>query len=120
MKLLVKHPYYCNEYNYESGNNVEYETFKEFYDDWHDADVDMNLIFRFDVLEYLDNYEDNEDQLTGYYANVFIIKQRKGLFLPITIKRIEAKDEDLLMSILERHWMKLKEIWTPISTGTLK
>lgn len=54
MKLLVEHPYYCNDNNYFSNEpRQEYSTFSDFYEDWHDVDTDYNLIFRFKGCSWL-------------------------------------------------------------------
>lgn len=113
MKLLVKHPYYCSESNYYSHEPQErFETFSDFYDDYHDADIDMNLIFRFDISQ--------DDDTGEYSADIFMIQQRKGIFKPIAIDRIEEKDEELMTQLLTKHWERLKEMWNPISKTEFK
>ena len=49
LKRLVscEHPYYCSDGNYYSNEpNQRYETMTEFLDDFEDADINMNLVFK--------------------------------------------------------------------------
>ena len=110
MKLAIDHPYYCSESNYYSNEAAKtYNTFKDFLDEYGDSyDVDLNLIFRFDVREC----EDNPGVYSAYF---FMIKQRKGLFCPIRILVFTEADEPQAINMLTKHWLKLRELWEPIS-----
>jgi len=108
MKLLIEHPYYCSDSNYYSNEAAqEFATFADFYEEFHDADLDYNLIFRFDVRE--------REESKRCYAEIFMMLQRKGIFKPITIQYFDEKDEELAIPLLNKHWEKLKEMWKPIS-----
>lgn len=108
MKLLVEHPYYCSDNNFYSNEASEtFQTFADFYEEYHDADIDLNLIFRFDVFEREDSKR--------CYAQIFIIRQRKGIFSPVRIEYFDKQDEVLAIPLLQKHWQKLIEIWEPIS-----
>lgn len=105
--IADKHNYYCSDSNYYSNKaGHHYDTFKEFYSDWNDVDVDMNLIFRWDVYK-----RDNG----SFYSQVFIIHQRKGIFNPIYISSIGEDDLNPFLELMAKHWVTLKQIWTPIS-----
>ena len=105
--LAVNHDYYCSDSNYYSNDaSLYYETFSDFYDEFNDADVDMNLVFRWD-LKFLE--ENNE-----YYLEIFQMKQRKGIFTPIHIEVFEEKDIPLFLEYLKPHIEKLKSIWKPL------
>lgn len=105
-KLALKHDYYCSDNNYyDSQCKGHYDTWKEFYDEFKDADIDMNLVFRWDV------HEDDGH----YYAMVFMMHQRKGIFTPHWIKRIEQDDVDSFKKFMRMHWEKLESIWRPLN-----
>ncbi len=63
--LLAEHPYYCSESNYYSNDaNAEWETMTDFLAEFDSADVDMNLVFRWDIRQ---RDKGNPDR---YYAEV--------------------------------------------------
>jgi hypothetical protein len=108
--LAVKHDYYCHESNYYSNEAREiYASFEAFYSDWNDADVDMNLVFRWDVKQV-----DEDTVEAGYYAQIFIIQQRKGIFVPVVIEKIEENNVPLFLQFLKPHLEKLKKNWLPL------
>ena len=50
--LAVEHDYYCHDSNYYSNDaGGEWNTWSDFYKEYNDADIDMNLIFRYDVAK---------------------------------------------------------------------
>lgn len=104
--LAIDHDYYCSDNNYYSNEAaLEYETFADFYEVFHDADVDMNLIFRWDVKE--------RDESKRHYLELFMMNQRKGIFRPIYVALFDEKDVELLAKYLKPHIEKLKAIWKP-------
>ena len=113
MKLAIEHPYYCSDSNYFSNDaGATFETFDDFYSEYYDADIDMNLIFRWDVIE---KRTSNDKPAGKYRAEIFMIRQRKGIFCPIQINDFNKEDEVNFTKLLERHWKRLKEMWQPIS-----
>ena len=112
-QLAVEHPYYCNESNYFSRDAGEvFDTATEFLDEWGDADIDMNLVFRWDV-----KLVDDDQPELGYCAEVFIMQQRKGIFMPVQISKISEAEAERFMKYLELHRQRLIELWAPLSTG---
>lgn len=108
----IKHPYYCSESNYHSNEaNVQYETMQDFLDDFEDADVDMNLCFRWDVHNTVD--EEGYEIEGKYSAEVFLMLQRKGIFRPCIIKEFEEKDMDRFINYVQKHAETIKQIWAP-------
>lgn len=106
--LLVEHDYYCSDSNYFGLSfETKYATFQDFYDDMGDADLDMNLVFRFDVFQ---NEEDNT-----YYMQIFIIHQRKGRFVPFFIESVKESDFELIKKYLEPRFKDLKNLWKPFN-----
>lgn len=111
-KLHVDHPYYCNMGNYYSNEPyMEFETMSEFLDEFEDADIDMNLIFRWDIKERGENAAKHD----RYCAEVFIMHQRKGNFRPIDIRHVNESEAVRFNALLEKHWEKIKELWNPIN-----
>lgn len=107
--LAVKHDYYCSMGNYYSNEPGEtFKTWKDFYNEYHDADVDMNLIFRFDV-----SLIDDQDVGLGYEMKVFMMHQRKGIFAPHNIEKVEEEDVESILSLLSGHFKKIQNIWSP-------
>ena len=106
-KLSVEHNYHCSESNYYSNEaNEEYETMTTFLEEYKDADISMNLIFRWDIFKEDDGI---------YRAEVFMIKQRKGIFSPCTIETISEKEAIEFEKIAKKHFNYLLEIWKPIT-----
>jgi hypothetical protein len=106
------HPYYCadnNHYNY-----TEYEEFKDwesFFNEYGDSDVDQNLIFRWDI----ENHESCVDDEIHFSLLLFMIQQRKGIFRPIKVIKIDRDDQEKINHYLSKHWSRLIDIWNPIS-----
>lgn len=97
------HPYKCNTRNFYSNEaNEQYDNITEFLDEYEDADIDMNLVFRWDVHKT----EDGE-----YYVEIFLILQRKGIFRPISIDSILEDDVERFETYLQKHKQKIDELW---------
>lgn len=112
--LLVDHDYYCSESNYYAGDAGEkWETFQDFFDEYHDADVDMNLIFRWDIKEHY------EEDMGGFYMEIFMMKQRKGIFQPHFIRNVSEADFENIKTILQPHLDKLAKIWLPFTSSKI-
>lgn len=105
--LAIKHDYYCSDSNFYSNEPyAEFTTFAEYYEEYKDADIDMNLIFRWDIFKY--------EESDNYRMCVFMIHQRKGIFTPIEIKRLFEVDVPLIIEHLKQHKNKLDNIWKPL------
>tara|TARA_R100001086_G_scaffold170822_2_gene93344 strand:- start:2871 stop:3221 length:351 start_codon:yes stop_codon:yes gene_type:complete len=106
----IDHPYYCSESNFYSNKpNFNCETMTEFLDAAEDWDVDMNLMFRWDIKKY--ESEDGD----GYYAELFFILQRKGIFKPCSVEQVTEEELPRFLEFAKKHWSKMQEIWQPIS-----
>lgn len=109
-RLAVDHPYYCSDSNYYSNDAGEtWETMTDFLAEFESCDEDMNLCFRWDIKER------DEENPGRYYAEVFIMHQRKGIFAPHHIKHINEAEAVRFRAYAERHWKVLQAIWMPIS-----
>jgi len=111
-KLAVEHPYYCSDSNYYSNEaSQRFETMTEFLDEWEGADLDMNLIFRWDIKPRGDTGAE-----TGRYcAKVFIMLQRKGIFMPVYIAHINEAEAERFETLAQQHWTTIQALWNPIS-----
>ena len=111
-ELSIEHPYYCSESNYYSNEaGATWETMTEFLDEFETADIDMNLVFRWDISPRGESGEEAD----RYQAEVFMMHQRKGIFSPHQIKHINEKECERFALYIAAHWQKLREIWEPIS-----
>lgn len=109
------HDYYCHDLNYYSNDaHQRYGTWEEFYAEYKNADVDMNLCFRWDVEEIMLG-EDEEKPTGRYRMKIYIIQQRKGKFIPVEIGSILEENVDEIFNYLTIHWEKLNLIWKPLS-----
>lgn len=106
-QLAVKHDYYCSGENFYSNDASEkFDTFADFYEEFYAADVDMNLVFRWDLIQ--------REESKRYYMEIFQIRQRKGIFSPIHISYFDEKDIPLFLKYIKPHMEKLKNIWKPL------
>lgn len=106
--LFIEHDYYCSESNYYSNEPAcTWRNWEEFYKEYGDADVDMNLIFRWDAH--------HDEDLGHDYMEIFMIHQRKGIFAPHYISLISESNFNEIIQMLNVHYEKLKSIWSPMS-----
>jgi len=106
-QLGVKHDYYSSDSNYYSNDaGLKYSSFSDFYDEFGNADVDLNLVFRWDL-----RWDEDTD---SYWMEIFIIKQRKGIYCPVFIEEFTSEDIPDFMKYIQEHAQKLKSIWKPI------
>lgn len=98
MKRLAdyQHHYECSTDNCDCPKaKLVYKDFDSFYDEFCTADVNWNLVVRWDVRR-------NDDG--SHYCE-----------LPVIIKNLKEQDEIELLDYLQAHWDYLKDIWAPIS-----
>lgn len=115
------HPYYCNLGNYYSnGCGSEYRSWAEFIAEEADADMDYNLLFRFDWREGED-WGAGEFNGDPYYRNgclqLFFMGQRKGAYRFVTVDVCRA-DEPAVLEYLKPRWAYLQRLWAPLSETT--
>lgn len=105
MKKLyeVAHPYH----QWELKNHKEWETWAEFYDEFKDADVDYNLVIRWDWITDLVGYEIDHETL-----QLIIFRQRLGQFSSHYIK-IASDNEESVRDFLTNHHEEIKDMWHP-------
>lgn len=116
------HAYYCAESNfYARGDQQPFQAYKslaDFLAEEGDADLDWNLVFRWDWKE-----EDDDDGGSSYngdpnYRNgkllLFIMNQRKGLYRWVSVEVCRA-DEPAVIEYLRPRWEHLQKLWAPLS-----
>lgn len=116
-ELSIEHPYYASDTNYYT--NFEdwpnkWDTMTDFLDEFEDADLDMNLVYRWDVHPY-DGERTNSRRPGKYCAQVVIIGQRKGIYGPHLIASIEEQEVPRFIEYLKKHWQRNCENWKPIA-----
>lgn len=116
----VDHAYYCNHGNYYSNEcGAHFKRWQDFEEAEGDADIDMNLVFRWDWSETRED-EGTGSNYTGddYYRNgelaIFFVGQRKGLFRYATVEVCRA-DEPRVIAYLTPRLKHLMELWAPLS-----
>jgi hypothetical protein len=126
--LLVRNPYYASQTNYsDSDYPYVFDTVDEFMDEFGNVDIDLNLVYRFDVTwydedEFYDCFPEGvfrqcEDGLHRE-MQITMIGQRKGIYMPCIIKSITDKDYIPLYKFLQKAYWRLTESWkgfTPYS-----
>jgi len=119
-----RHPYYCEEENYYSKDAMRsFKSFKGFFDEEGDADMDYNLLFRWDWLE--EDPETGESNYSGddYYRNgrllLFFMGQRKGLYRSVSVEVCRA-DEPKVIEYLRLRWEHMQLLWAPFRPQEVK
>ena len=111
----IDHPYYANAGNYYSNEwPQQWDTMTDFLDEFEDADLDYNLVYRWDVEPY-DGHHSSDVIPDTYSAQVTIIGQRKGIYGPHVIRKFREHEVARFCAYLEKHWQNLQTIWAPFS-----
>lgn len=118
----VDHPYYCAEGNYFARGPAEqpttsFKTWAEFVEAQGDAQMDYNLLFRWDWREG-EGWELPPFNGDVYYRNgrlmLFFMGQRKGLYRWVTIEVCRA-DEPAIRDWLRPRFAYLLTLWAPFA-----
>lgn len=113
-ELAIQHRYYASPCNYFSNDHGIYETMTDFINDFRNEDIDMNLIYRWDVFYRYGDEDDESKPIIGYRAQVTIIHQRRGIYNPCTIKSFEQSEVDEFVKLVNRHKEILFSLWSPL------
>lgn len=103
--LAVKHPFYCVRDNANSDLKNVFDTATEFLELYETADIDWNLIYRWDVHQHDDG---------TYWAELFVIQQRKGNFTSVLIHSIKEHETKRFVDLLIKHKKQLMLMWQPL------
>jgi hypothetical protein len=114
----VDHPYYCTEGCYYVGSDdfrdvhAEWESWEDFINELSDADLDMNLLFRWDwEVPDPDDYED--EPVPGERVLLFMYGQRKAKPMSHTIT-VTREDEPIIREYLRVRAEHLRKVWEPL------
>ncbi len=100
------HPYYCASCDYFNKEcHRDWESWKDFIEEFGNADEDMNLIIRWDWdLPML---------------KLVILRQRKGHVTSHDIPT-DSSQEPEVRALLQKHWERIKENWEPFNKEDTK
>lgn len=125
MKLWeARHPYYCTEGNYFTSQKHHqtiwpFKSWAEFLAEMGDADLDYNLLFRWDWQEGED-YElapyNGDDNYRNGRLLLFFMHQRKGYHSTSVVEVCRA-DEPAVRSYLEPRLAHLLAVWAPLDSA---
>ena len=113
----IDHPYYASQGNYyarpDEGLHAEFSSWAEFYEDQGDADLDMNLVYRWDwTVPDPDDYEDGEE-LPPETLDLFYVGQRKALLRSVSVE-VQREDEPGIREWLVVRTEHMRKIWEPL------
>lgn len=115
------HPYYMTEGNYFSRDcHTEWESLELFLEEFGDADIDYNLVVRWDWKEGGDwDLADYNGSDTDRIARLMIqmVHQRKAILASHEIK-VCRNDEPAAVEYLGKHAKRLALNWHPIALIT--
>lgn len=102
-RLSYQHSYYCSESNYYSNECFhQFDSFDEYLKEWNDADLDYNMLFRWDL---------KQDDEGIFYLQLFFILQRKGIFMCEQVNNIQESDVNKILDYLKPRKEYIKKLW---------
>jgi hypothetical protein len=103
------HSYYCAPENFYAPEvSGDFATVTGFLDVFEHYDIDMNLVFRYDV------FRSERGHLSVFIA---MILQRKGIYKPIRCERYDPATEGMrLETYLRGHLIRMLENWAPLAS----
>ena len=115
----VKHSYYCQEGNYFSNDcHFQYKSWQDFIAAMGDADMDYNLIYRWDWKEEEDDFGKSTFNGDANYRNgklmLFYMGQRKAKAISCEVEVCRA-DEDAIIAFMKPHWQYMLALWSPLA-----
>ena len=110
-KLAVKRPHYCSDINhYDRNSTQQFDSMSAFLAAHERDDPDLFLCFRWDVAEC-----EVETNTTGYRAEVYLIGQTRGKYIPCLIDSLSEPEAERFLGYAQKHWAKVLELWLPLS-----
>lgn len=119
LELLANqnHPYYASNINWCCAEyHGDWKTFKDFLDEFHDANPHMNFVYRWDIEKNEEELLAEED-LGKYSAHLFMINQRKGIYIPHRIRHMEESDIVPFLNYLNQFRLIIEKFWVINLTG---
>lgn len=112
----VTHPYYAQEGNfYKAGMHERHASWADFFDEMGNSDEDLNLVYRWDWKQNLDDNEQPEGAPGDGILYVFFMAQRKACCYSHEMP-VKAADEPAVREWLQKRWERLRAVWSPFST----
>lgn len=103
----VNHPYYSSESNYYSNDqSFQFDSLDDFLAAWGDTDPELNLVFRWDWV----NYGEDKGKDTFW---VFFVQQRKGIYSACEVS-VTGDDEPRAREWLKDRLPHLLALWEPL------
>lgn len=118
--LAVAHSYYCEEMNYYAnkadGGPFEFDSWAAFAEEHSDADIEWNMVFRWDWRRFDKEDHDAESMPSDQRdtLQLCVMHQRKGRYVSYLIRVTDA-DEEAVRTYLEPRWRYLQKLWEPLS-----
>lgn len=114
----AEHPYYCQRGNYFANDcHVSFDTWDSFVYVEGDADLDMNLVYRWDWKRAADDDERVRDTPSSAREDrllLFYMGQRKARCRSVEIA-VCRDDEPAVREWLAVRWAHLQKLWTPFT-----
>lgn len=106
------HPYYASENNYYSNEpGGTYESWAEFFAEFGDADMDYNLLIRWDWKKWDPEDHEPEDEVPEHDTlQLTYVMQRKGIYAAHFVKVTEA-DEPQVREFIAKYWAHTQKLW---------
>lgn len=105
----VDHEFYCD----AGGSRFRYASWEEFYDEWGEGDVALDMVVRWDWWR---GDEDEYESVWFDEVNVTFLQGRRGRVVDARF-RVDVEDrervEPLFRAWLEPRWEFLKSEWEP-------
>jgi hypothetical protein len=102
----VEHPYYCADSQWE----WDFESWDAFLSEMIGADLDFNLMVRWDWR----NSNDSDEELKADVLHLTYVRQRKGELVTYNVT-VDKQDERRIMQFLFDRWQHLSKTWEGIS-----
>ncbi|MGX6999850.1 hypothetical protein [Caballeronia sp. KNU42] len=117
-----KHAYYCTEGGYthtqaQHKTVWEFKSLADFLAEMADADMDYNLLFRWDWEEQNEDGEptyNGDDNYRNGKLKLFFMVQRKG-FHSCSIIEVCRADEPRVIEFLKPRMQYLFDLWSPLT-----
>jgi hypothetical protein len=103
----VEHEYYCSTDLVDK--QWSYPNWTRFLAEMGDADMDYNLLFRWDWL----NADDPSNEISSDELRLYFVQQRKGLLAAVTVG-VSKKDEAAVIHWLQPRFEYMVKMWQPL------
>lgn len=110
--MTLRGAYHGYGFDVNSGT-TSWVSWKAFLEEYGEADVDYNLILRWDW----DVYKKDEDGPAWEELNLVMAHQRRGSFEKHSI-RVKKKDEPSVQAYLAKHAEVIARVWAPFVVPT--